>query len=327
MVALPVRRRRQGQQESDPRLVLDVRDRQRPFQPGARLGVPIAHDPVHGQGDRDARGRASRRRSRSRSPRPPGGCRSPHPSPRRPAPPARPHGCRRRPAPRAPGTNSRALAGPRRPPHAVDSCSAANSWIELSNHSRGSSSIRRCSMFLSSERLEHVGIRTRDRLRRREAAPAGEHGQPIEDGPLLVRQQVVAPRDRGAKRCLARVRITPASQQIEPGGQPLEELFDREELQPWSGELECERKPVEPLAHGLHVGAGLDRDAAGRGPRHEELHRIVGVHGRHREFSSPPRSATAPGSSPAASDRPPSTGARRHPSRSPGGDARRCRAR
>ena len=138
---------------------------------------------------------------------------------------------------------------------------------------------------LVEEPLEHVGVRIRDHLRCLDAASAGEHGQAIEDGPLFIRQQVIAPRDRGPERRLTRVDVSPASQQIEAGGQALEELFDREELQSWGGELQREGEPVEPVADRLHVGTRLDRDAAGRSPRHEELHRIVRIHGRHREFA------------------------------------------
>ena len=137
---------------------------------------------------------------------------------------------------------------------------------------------------LVEEPLEHVGVRPRDGLRCRNAGAAGEDGQAIEDGPLVIRQQVVAPGDRRAQGGLTRVRITPALQQVQPRRQPLEELFDREELQPRGGELQREGKPVEPLAHGLHVGARPDRDAARRGSGDEELHRVVGIHRGNREL-------------------------------------------
>ena len=264
MVALPVRHRRQGQQEPDARLVLDVRDRERPFQPDAGFGVPVAHEPVHGEGHRDAAHERRIAGRRSRSPRLPSGCRSPRPSPRPRAPPARPRdvgvgSLRELAVPIGVGLADLAArlvarpVAPRRTP--------GSSWQPQSRLVLGPSLQH---VLVEEGPWSDVGVACATASAAARPAAAGEHGQAIEDGPLFVRQEVVAPRDRGAQGRLARVRVTPALQEVEPRGQPLEELFDREELQAWGGELEREGQPVEPIAHGL---ARRGRAGSRRRPR------------------------------------------------------------
>ena len=81
---------------------------------------------------------------------------------------------------------------------------------------------------------------------RLEARPAGEGGQPPEDDPLRLGQQVVAPVDRGAQRLVTSGRGPAAArQEPEPVVEAGRDLLDRERPHPRRGELDRERDAVE----------------------------------------------------------------------------------
>ena len=65
------------------------------------------------------------------------------------------------------------------------------------------------------------------------------------------------PLDRGAQRLLARFGVAAALEQVETLGKPLEDLSRGERLRPRGGELDGERKVVEPGAQGSNLVAWL----------------------------------------------------------------------
>ena len=86
-----------------------------------------------------------------------------------------------------------------------------------------------------------------DRLGHRQVEPATEHGQPIEQPPRAVVEQVVAPGDRPAQGLLS------LGQVARPGGQRRQvvveagqDLVGREQLDPRGGELDGQRHAVQP---------------------------------------------------------------------------------
>jgi hypothetical protein len=92
-------------------------------------------------------------------------------------------------------------------------------------------------------------------------------------------EKIERPRDGRAERLLAHVRITPTLQQIEPARQALEELLRREQRSPGGGELQRERKFVEPPADLIHRRCRLERGIHPTGTRYEQ---VAGIAGRQR---------------------------------------------
>ena len=81
-----------------------------------------------------------------------------------------------------------------------------------------------------------------------QCAATGEDGQRAEDSLLLCGQQVIAPGDGRAQSLLAGVGVSAASQQVEAVGEAVKDLCWRERLRAGGGELDRERKVVEPGA-------------------------------------------------------------------------------
>jgi hypothetical protein len=92
-----------------------------------------------------------------------------------------------------------------------------------------------------------------DGLRRREAAAAAEYGQPAEQNPLAVAEKLMALLDRVAERSLTVGKIDCAPRrEVQRPSQVLEDRLQRHVMHVRRGQLDRERKPVEPsgdLAH------------------------------------------------------------------------------
>jgi hypothetical protein len=101
---------------------------------------------------------------------------------------------------------------------------------------------------LVDERLEHVQIGAADGLRCFESAAAGEHGQAGEESLLLFGQELVAPGDGRPQRLLACLGVAAAPEQIEPLGEPLQDLGRGEHARPRRGQLDRERQVVQAAA-------------------------------------------------------------------------------
>ena len=101
------------------------------------------------------------------------------------------------------------------------------------------------------ESFQRVKLGVADGLRGLKRAAAGEHRQPGEQPLLLLVEQPVAPVDRRLQRALAPRRVArPAGKHRQAALEPIEDLGRREDLGSGGGELDRERQPVEPLAHG-----------------------------------------------------------------------------
>src|SRR5205085_3690458 len=98
---------------------------------------------------------------------------------------------------------------------------------------------------LVEQRRKRVEVRATDCFGRLEGAAAAEDGEPGEQLLFIVVEEVVAPGDRGAKRCVALVGVAAALEQVEPLPDPLEQLLGAEELDPCRGQLDREREPVQ----------------------------------------------------------------------------------
>ena len=106
----------------------------------------------------------------------------------------------------------------------------------------------------STEQVQHVrrGERAplprRYRLRRFDREPPGEHRQAPEQDLLRLGEQCVAPLDRAAQRALAREgRPAPRGEQPEHVVQPGGDLLRIEDACPRGGQLDGQRKAVEPV--------------------------------------------------------------------------------
>ena len=76
-----------------------------------------------------------------------------------------------------------------------------------------------------------------------------EHGQDLEQRPLVVVEQLVAPGDRGAERPLAVGQVArSAPKDIESSSEAVAQLRRREQAKPRGRELDRERQPVESRA-------------------------------------------------------------------------------
>jgi hypothetical protein len=116
----------------------------------------------------------------------------------------------------------------------------------LPDERRHSVEYRRLLTGLSADRLDGV-----------EPAASGEHRKRREEAPLLVRQEVVAPLDRGPEGLLSLVRVARAAgQKRETLVQSSRQRLRGEQLEPRRRELDREREPVEPPAD-LEQGGGV----------------------------------------------------------------------
>ena len=203
-------------------------------------------------------------------------------------------------------------ASPRSVSRSRPYCASVCSWVNRSPPADGNGDHQR----LVDERVEVIGDVGRGdgvvgahRLRGREVAAAGEHGEPFEDALLVVEEELVAPVDDGAQRLLAgQGRARPAGQEAEPVVEPSGDLRDRERSGAGGRQLDGERQPVEP---GADVGddpvAGRRRaraDAPAACARAtKRLDGIVGRQRRHRPDESRRRPAAPRGSWRAAAGR------------------------
>ena len=118
------------------------------------------------------------------------------------------------------------------------------------------------------------------------ASTAGSVGAAREDAEapeqllLLVGQEIVAPRDRAPQRALTRVAVTVARGEVEPGGEPLEELLDREETEPRGRELQRQREPVEAIDERRQRRRRLHRRRDRASSSEEERLRVLRRHHR-----------------------------------------------
>ncbi len=99
----------------------------------------------------------------------------------------------------------------------------------------------------------------------REAAPALENGEPIENASLARAEQVVAPGDGGIHRALALGKVAVSVREnSEPVVESRQERLRRKDSHTRRGELDREREPVEPatdVRDGARVALG-EREAA-----------------------------------------------------------------
>src|SRR5207247_11200587 len=129
-----------------------------------------------------------------------------------------------------------------------------------------------------AERAKGVGYAYRLDVFEREAA--GEYAKAPEQRAFRLRQEVVAPVDRGLERLVARQRrATSAGEQGEAVAQPLEDLLHAEDSCSHSRQLDGEGQAVEAAAEiddrGLVGGRKLERARRGLGALEEEGHGLV----------------------------------------------------
>ena len=132
------------------------------------------------------------------------------------------------------------------------------------------------------ERIQEVdGIARTNGLGGFQRGASSKHGQPAQDGPLLLGQQVVAPVDRRPERLVAGDGCSASTgQQSEPVVETSGDLLDRERPNAGCGELDGQRDSVEPAAQlgdrrGVGVGQ-IERRLDGPSSFHEQP---AGVHG------------------------------------------------
>ena len=112
---------------------------------------------------------------------------------------------------------------------------------------------------LVDERLERIETGVTDLFCGLELEAPDEHGEAGEQPLLWLTEQVVAPSDRGPHRALALGDIPPhARKERKSLLKPSEELRLRKELDASSGELERERKTVQPLTDRTDLRPGLE---------------------------------------------------------------------
>src|SRR5919197_4010304 len=98
------------------------------------------------------------------------------------------------------------------------------------------------------QRLQEVDIGVSHLLSRSKRAAARENRQSPEQLLLFRHKKVVRPLDRCPQGLLARLGVAAALEQIEALREPLEDLGGREDPRPGGGELDGQRKVVEPPA-------------------------------------------------------------------------------
>ena len=97
-----------------------------------------------------------------------------------------------------------------------------------------------------AQHVEHVEVFTRDRLDRLQGAAAGEHRQASEQGPRVVVEQVVAPRDRRRQRLLAFGSVARAAgEHRESSREAVGERVGAQQRHAARRQLERERQAVE----------------------------------------------------------------------------------
>ena len=115
-----------------------------------------------------------------------------------------------------------------------------------------------------AEEVEHVVACTAPPLTTASAASsekrAGEHGEPGQDGPLRLGQQVEAPVDRRPQRPVPRQRrAAAAGQEPEPVVEASRDLGGRQRADPRGGQLDRQRDAIQPAADlrdRVRVGGG-----------------------------------------------------------------------
>ena len=136
--------------------------------------------------------------------------------------------------------------------------------------------VREAKEALLDERLQRVEIGCCDLLRRVERAATREDRERSEETLLLLRQEVVAPRDGRPERLLSGVGVSAASQQVESLGETLDDLTRGEGLRAGGGELNREWEVVEARAELRDLVRGFEprslaeeRDGLGGGERRD----------------------------------------------------------
>ena len=135
---------------------------------------------------------------------------------------------------------------------------------------------------LLHQRLHGVDVCLHDGLGRIERATAGEDGEAGEETPLLRRQQLIAPFDRGPQRLVTRLRVPPTLQQVESLREPLDYLRRRQHARSRRGQLDGQRQVVERHAELGDNLARFDVSAS-----REELDSLGCRHRRDRIFDLP----------------------------------------
>lgn len=115
---------------------------------------------------------------------------------------------------------------------------------------------------LVKERLQSVGVGSRDLFRGLVSAAADEDREPREEPLLVLRQEAVTPLNGRPQRLLAGICIAIALQQVEPLRQSLEQLLGREDRRTGGGEFDGQRELVQTGAELVHCRrrgeAGID---------------------------------------------------------------------
>jgi hypothetical protein len=119
-----------------------------------------------------------------------------------------------------------------------------------------------------------------DRLDRVVVEVGREYPQPVEQGALLVAEQVIAPVDRGPQRAVPRQsRAGTGRQQLEALVKEFQERGWREAAHAGGRQLDRQRQPIQPLAQRRHRrGVGVGQRKARRGVRgtvDEQAHGVV----------------------------------------------------
>ena len=128
---------------------------------------------------------------------------------------------------------------------------------------------------LVDERSDRARARARHRLGVLDAATADEGPERLEQTPLVVVQQVVAPADGRPQRLLASRDVSHApGRRLEPGPSR-RELLERHLTRARRDELDCEWQAVEPPAELARDLVRLQPAADGERALQEQRHRLV----------------------------------------------------
>ena len=141
---------------------------------------------------------------------------------------------------------------------------------------------------LVEERRERVEIRVTDLDRGVERAARSEDRKVGEELLLVRPEEIVRPGDRRLEGRVARIRVTDASQQVEPRADSLEQVLGRQELGARRRKLDGQRQPVEALAERRHSGGCLETTPDGLRSDEEQLDRLVELERRQVELELRP---------------------------------------